>query len=160
MTLGNRSVCTVARLVLLTGLLGALICGNAGAGPAETGVVRGVAWNSDNAPIAKGNVRLRNIETGRIVSASETSPSGQFVFAGVTKSAYLVELVSNDGKVLAVGPSFRIEPGETISTVVRLQSRRSWYDGLFSNSAAAVIAAASSVGLTAVGTKAPPISPQ
>jgi hypothetical protein len=130
------------------------------AGPADAGVVRGVVWNSDNTPIGNAKVRLRNIDTGRVVAASETSTSGQFLFANVAKSSYLVELVSDSGKVLAVGPAFRIGPGETVSTVVRLPTRRSWYASMFSNTAAAVIAAASSVGLIAVGTHAPPISPQ
>ena len=154
------SVRAVVRLLALCGLVSTIAGNGIMAGPIDTGVVRGVVWNSDNAPLANAKVRLRNIETGRVVAASETSSSGQFVFGGVAKSSYLVELVSDNGKVLAVGPTFRIGPGETISTVVRLPTRRSWYAGMFSNAAAAVIAAASSVGLTAVGTHGPPISPQ
>jgi hypothetical protein len=150
---------TFVRLLAVCGLAWAVFCGGAWAAPVDTGVVRGVAWNGDNSPIANGRVRLRNIETGRVMSASETSSGGQFVFGGVAKSSYLVELVSDNGKVLAVGPAFRIEPGQTVSTYVRLPTRR-WYSGMFSNAATAVIAAASGVGLTAVGTHAPPISPQ
>ena len=109
----------------------------------------------------QGRIRTRrDTANRRVVSASETSSDGQFTFAGVAKSSYLVELVSDNGKVLAVGPAFRLEPGQTVSTVVRLPTRRSWYAGMFSNAAAVVIAAASSVGLTAVGTHGPPISPQ
>jgi hypothetical protein len=154
------SVRLLVRLVALCGLVSAVTGSTTVAGPGEPGVVRGVAWDSDNAPLANATVRLRNIETGRVVSVSETSTSGQFLFGGVTKSSYLVELVSDNGKVLAVGAAFRIGPGETVSTVVRLPTRRSWYSGMFSNAAAVVIAAASSVGLSAVGTHGPPISPQ
>jgi hypothetical protein len=153
------SIRAAVRLVALCGLVSTLAGNSTLAGPVDTGVVRGVVWNSDNAPLANAKVRLRNIETGRVVSVGETSTSGQFLFGGVAKSSYLVELVSDNGKVLAVGPTFRIGPGETVSTVVRLPTRR-WYSGTFSNAATAVIAAASSVGLTAVGTHAPPISPQ
>ena len=154
------SVRAAVRLLTCCSLVSIVVCGNASAGPVDTGVVRGVVWSGDNSPIANAKVRLRNIETGRVVSASETSSDGQFTFAGVAKSSYLVELVSDNGKVLAVGPAFRLEPGQTVSTVVRLPTRRSWYAGMFSNAAAVVIAAASSVGLTAVGTHGPPISPQ
>lgn len=154
------SVHAVVRLLAVCGLVWALVCQGAAADPADTGVVRGVVWNGDTSPIANAKVRLRNIETGRVVSASETSRSGEFVFGGVAKGSYLVELVSDNGKVLAVGPVFRVEPEQTVSTVVRLPTRRSWYAGMFSNAAAVVIAAASSVGLTAVGTHGPPISPQ
>lgn len=148
------------RVFALTGFACIFLCGNALAERGEPGIVRGVVWTSENAPVPDGNVRLRNLETGRIVSTSETSTTGQFVFGEVVRNSYLVELVSETGKVLAVGPSFRVGPGETVSTVVRLPSRRSWYGDMFSNSAAAVIAAASSVGITAVGSQARPISPQ
>ena len=156
---GYTSVDAASRLLACCVLVSTVVCGSAAAGPPETSVVRGIAWNSDNSPIANAKVRLRNIETGRVVSASETSSDGQFVFGDIARSSYLVELVSDNGKVLAVGPAFRIEPGQTVSTYVRLPTRR-WYSGMFSNAATAVIAAASSVGLTAVGTHGPPISPQ
>lgn len=150
-----------AAFCLLAGcaLVSTLVCGSASAGPVETGVVRGVVWSGDNSPIPHASVRLRNIETGRVVAASETSSEGRFVFLEIARSSYLVELMAENGKVRAVGPAFRIEPGQTVSTYVRLPTRR-WYSGMFSNAAAAVIAAASSVGLTAVGTDGPPISPQ
>ena len=153
------SVRAVVRLLAFCGLLWTVLCGSTMAGPIETGVVRGVVWNGDNSPIANAKVRLRNIETGRVVSATETSADGQFLLADIAKGSYLAELVSDNGKVLAVGSAFRVGPGETVSTIIRLPTRR-WYSGMFSNAAAAVIAAASSVGLTAVGTHAPPISPQ
>lgn len=156
----SRSLTAVVRLLALCVLAWAVVFSRGWAGPADTGVVRGVAWTSDNSPIPNANVRLRNIDTGRVVAASETSTNGQFIFAGVARGSYLVELVSDNGKVLAVGPAFGIEPEQTVSTVVRLPTRRSWYAGMFSNTAAAVIAAASSVGLTAVGTHGPPVSPQ
>jgi hypothetical protein len=153
------SVRAVSRLVACCALVSTLTCGSVSAGPVDTGLVRGVAWNGDNSPIAKAKVRLRNIETGRVVSATETSSDGQFAFGEVARSSYLVELVSDSGKVLAVGPAFHVEPEQTVSTYVRLPTRR-WYSGMFSNAAAVVIAAASSAGLSAVGTHGPPISPQ
>ena len=160
MSSGYTSVHAVVRLLAFSVLVWALVCGIASAGPAGTGIVRGVVWNGDNSPIGNGKVRLRNLDTGRLVAGSETDADGQFVFGGVATGSYLVELVSDSGKVLAVGPAFRIEPEQTVSTVVRLPTRRSWYAGMFSNAAAVVIAAASSVGLTAVGSHGPPISPQ
>ncbi len=153
------SVRAVVRLLAFCGLVWTVLYGSAMAGPIETGVVRGVVWNGDHSPIGNAKVRLRNIETGRVVSATETSADGQFLVAKIAKGSYLAELVSDNGKVLAVGSAFRMGPGETVSTIIRLPTRR-WYSGMFSNAAAAVIAAASSVGLTAVGTHAPPISPQ
>ncbi|MFL6280559.1 MAG: carboxypeptidase-like regulatory domain-containing protein [Vicinamibacterales bacterium] len=148
------------RLVAFTGLASIPVCGQAFAGRDEPGTVRGVVWNTDNSPVANARVRLRNLDSGRVVSTNEASGIGQFVFEAVARGSYLVELVSDNGKVVAVGPSFRVGPRETVSTIVRLPSRRSWYASMFSNAAAGVIAAASSVGLTAIGTDARPISPQ
>jgi hypothetical protein len=131
------------------------------AAPAERPtIVRGVAWHSDNSPIPNAKVRLRSLETARISSNTETTESGQFLFEDVGRGSYVVELVTDGGRVLAVSHSFRIEPGETVATSVRLSSRQPWFVGMFSNSAAAVIAAASSVGLAAIGSHAPPVSPQ
>jgi hypothetical protein len=122
-------------------------------------IVQGVAWNSDNSPLAKALVRLLDTTTGRVVSAAESSNRGQFSFAAVRRGFYVVELVSEAGRVLAVGPSVRVEGGETVSTMVRLPSKRSWFDAMFSNTAAGVIAVASSVGLTALGPQSSPGSP-
>lgn len=139
------------RLLVLTALACAL---SVGVSPAREplAVVQGVAWNSDNTPLPKAALRLVDTLTGRVVSAAESSTSGQFVFPAIRRGFYVVELLSDSGKVLAVGPGIRVEGGETVSTLVRLPSRRSWYGALFSNTAAGVIAVASSVGVTALGT--------
>ena len=164
------SVCAIARLLVLTGLAWTFLCVPTAAGREEPGIVRGVVWNVDNTPLPNARVRLRNIETGRVAAIAETSTTGQFLFAEVRRSFYLAELVADSGKVLAVGPSFHVDPGATVSTVIRLSARRSWYAGMFSNTAVGVIAAAAHAGLTALGPTGPlpgvstqqarPISPQ
>ena len=153
------SVRAVVRLLASTGLVWILVCPVAAAVD-NPGVVQGVAWTSEHTPIPAASIRLRNLETGKIVLTARTSSTGQFEFEEVGSGHYLVELVSENGKVLAVGPSFHLEPGQTISTAVQLPTRRSWYASMFANTAAVVIAAASSVGLTAIGSHGPPISPQ
>jgi len=160
MSLACASVCRVVRVSVLIGLAWILVPGPADARAATAATVHGVVWNGDNSPVVNARVRLRDLETGRVASANETNERGEFSFGSVARGAYLVELLSNDGKVVAVGQSFRVEPGETVATFVRLPSRQPWFAGLFSNTAASVIAAASSVGVTAVGSHAPPVSPQ
>lgn len=151
----------VARQLAVVVLASAIaISVSAAQGDPPPGAVRGVAWNSDNSPIPRGKVRLRNLDTGRVAFTAETTDNGQFAFADVSRGAYAVELIDDSGKVLAVSQSFHIEPGQTISTSVRLTSRKPWFVGMFSNTAAVAIAAASSVGLTALGSHGPPVSPQ
>ena len=154
------SVCRVVRLFALSAAAWMLVSGPGSARAGTAATVRGVVWNGANSPVVGARVRLRDLESGRVASTSETNDRGEFSFASVARGAYLVEVLSNEGKVLAVGQSFRVEPGETVATFVRLTSRQPWFSGLFSNTAAAVIAAASSVGVTAVSTHAPPVSPQ
>jgi hypothetical protein len=159
MSPSNGSGHATVRLLVLTALACAL---SVAVSPARepVAVIQGVAWTSDNTPLPHAPLRLLNTMSGRVVSASESSISGQFSFPEVRRGFYVVELLSESGKVLAVGPGIRVEGGETVSTLVRLPSRRSWYAGLFSNTAAGVIAVASSVGVAALGTESRPISPQ
>ena len=166
---------TSARPAALALGLGALVCllgagsltasgrapGTAGRpSAAPSTFVRGVAWNSDNSPLPAAKVRLRNLHTGRVDATAVTTEIGQFTFTGLEGGAYVIELVADSGSVMAVGQSFRVELGETIATFVRLPARQSWFAGAFSNTAAAVIAAASSAGVTAIGSTSPPVSPQ
>jgi hypothetical protein len=123
-------------------------------------IVSGVVWNADNSPYPNGKVRLRNVHSGRVEAAAVTTERGQFTFSQVPSGSYLTEVIDDAAKVIAVGQPFRVEPGETAATFVRLPARKSWLAGAFSNTAAAVIAAASSAGVTAIGSQAPPVSPQ
>jgi hypothetical protein len=133
----------------------------ASARPGATATVRGVAWDSDNSPIPKAKVRLRNTHSGRVEANTVTGEEGQFAFNSISGGSYVVELLSDLDRVLAVGQSFRVEAGETVATFVRLPPRRPRLAGLFSNAAVAAIAAAASVGVTAMGTNGSrPISPQ
>lgn len=161
MSPSDTSARAAARLLAVV-VLASSILTSIGARPGEPvpGTVRGVAWNTDNSPISNAKVRLRSLGNGRIASNGQTTENGQFSFGDVARGPYVVELVSGDGKVLAVSQSFEIEPGQTVTTVIRLAARKPWFVGMFSNTAAVAIAAASSVGLTAVGSHAPPVSPQ
>lgn len=136
----------------------------------EGATVRGVAWNSDNTPIPSAKVRLRNTHSGRVEANAATGEDGRFAFTAVEGGPYVVELVGDNGKVLAVGQSFRVETGETVATFVRLAPRRSWLTDVLSNASTGVIAAAASAGVAARGpsgtgltpgtTGSRPISPQ
>jgi hypothetical protein len=122
--------------------------------------VHGVVWNADNTPFPNSMVRLRNLQTGRVDAAATANEEGRFTFDNLEGGSYVTELVGDDGKVIALGQSFRIEPGETVATFVRLGVQQRHLAGLFSNAAAAVVSAASSAGVTAIGSQAPPASPQ
>jgi hypothetical protein len=112
--------------------------------------IMGVAWNSDNTPIPGAKLRLRNVLSGRIVATAVANDLGQFAFNDVEGGSYFIELVSDDGKILAIGHTFTVAPGETIATFVRLAAKAPWFIGFFGNSASAVAAVAASTGVTAL----------
>jgi len=165
----RRTIAASLACAALAGLIcpGGLLAGTRGpstrartAPVARSTSVHGVVWNADNTPLPNARVRLRNLQTGRIDASAAANENGQFTFESLEGGSYVIELVGDASKVIALGKTFRIEPGETVATFVRLASRQPRFAGLFSNAAAAIISAASGAGITAIGSQAPPASPQ
>jgi hypothetical protein len=127
---------------------------------AAAGVVVGTAWRNDTTPYAQARLRLRNVTTGRAASRSTADSEGHFRFEDVDPGPYVVELVGDGDRVLALSDLFAVTPGEQIQTVVRLSTRTPWFGGFFGNVAAAAIAPASTLGITATGSNGQPISAQ
>ena len=115
--------------------------------------VMGFAWSATNSPLADVPVQLRNLLSGRVEATAHTSSSGEFLFDHVEGGTYVVELVNETGRVIALGAPFTVAPGETIATFVRLGVPPSWFSGAFTNAATAAVSSAASLGVTAV---APP----
>ena len=126
---------------------------------ATRALILGVAWKGDNTPIAHARLRLRDVVTGRAEAITVANVEGQFSFANVEPGTFVVELINEDGRVLAVGPVFAIARGETATTFVRLPTRRRLLGGFLSNAAVAAVTAASGLGLTALGSNGQPVSP-
>ncbi len=116
----------------------------------RTTSVMGAAWNSDNTPIPAAKLRLRNVLTGRMEATAVASDLGQFEFTGIEAGSYVIELVSDSGRIIAIGHAFTVEPGETVATFVRLAAKAPWFKGFFGNAASAIAAVAASTGVTAV----------
>lgn len=124
---------------------------------AKAGTILGSAWKADNSPIPNAKVRLRNVVTGRAEAMDIADAGGQFTFQNAEPGSYLVELLNDDGRVIAIGQVFSIAAGETVATFVRLSERRR-LGGFFFNAAATALTAASGLGLTALGSNGQPVS--
>jgi hypothetical protein len=124
----------------------------------ESASVVGAAWNADNSGIAGARVRLRAASNGKVGATTVADQTGRFRFDAISAGSYLIELVDESGKVLAVGQLFTIAPGETIATFVRLSARVPWFAGFFNNAAPAAITTAASAGITALAPVARPVS--
>jgi len=125
-----------------------------------TGTILGTAWRGDTTPYPQARIRLRNVQNGRGVARTVSDHDGRFRFERVDPGAYVVELLSPEDKVLAVGDLFGVSAGSQSLTAVRLSSRAPWFSGFFGNAAAAAIAAASTLGVTATGSNGRPASAQ
>jgi hypothetical protein len=124
----------------------------------QPGTIIGTAWHHDNSPISYALLRLRNVTSGRIVMGTEANAQGRFTFVQIAPGSYIVELVDAGGDVRAVGQMFSLGSGETVATFIRLGTEIPWFSGFFGNAAAAVLATAASLGVTAVGNGSQPAS--
>jgi hypothetical protein len=125
---------------------------------AAAGAVAGTVVNGDDKPVVAARLRLRDLETGRILMTTRGDEEGRFLFTGVPAGTYVVELVADGSRVEGVTHSVGIAPGETARVILRLASRRPWYSGFFSNAAIAAVSSAASLGITSVGTGLQPDS--
>ena len=125
-----------------------------------TGTVVGTAWRDGTTRYAEARMRLRDVQTGRGVAKAVADVEGRFRFEEIAPGPYVVELLSIDDKVMSVSELFGVTPGAEIVTVVRLSAKAPWFSGFFGNAAAAAIAAASTLGVTATGSNGQPVSAQ
>jgi carboxypeptidase family protein len=126
-------------------------------GVRSTSIV-GVAWNADNTPVPAARVRLRDVVTGKISSVAVSDEAGRFTFVDVEPGSYLIELVADGAKIVALGHTFTVARGETVATFVRIGTRVPWYTGFFGNAASAIASTAASAGVTAIAPEAKPCS--
>jgi hypothetical protein len=120
--------------------------------------ITGVAWNADDTPVPGARLRLRNVVTGKLATAAVADEAGQFTFPSVESGSYLIELVTETGKILAIGHTFAVAPGETVATFVRIGTKVPWFTGFFGNAASAIASTAASAGVTAIAPDAKPCS--
>jgi hypothetical protein len=116
----------------------------------KTGTIVCAAWNADSTPIQGANLRLRNVETGKVAAVAKTDEAGHFTFENVEGGNYLVELVTDSGRVETVSHVFTLAPGETVATFVRLGPKTPWSVVFFNNTAASVAATAATEGIAAI----------
>ena len=127
--------------------------------PVPGGTIVGTAWRADNTPFPQALIRLRDATLGQAIALVRADERGQFQFDRIAAGEYLLEIVSAGEAVLAVGDVFTVTAGQTVTTYVRLTSRAPWFTGFFGNAAAAAIATASTLGITAIGSSGTPVSP-
>lgn len=163
MVRATRYAMVVAAALLMVTVSGAAqtpVAPHTNVAAATVGTVNGHAWKGDAQPYPQARIRLRSVDTGRGVARAIADADGRFRFNQVQPGAYVVELLSSEDRVLAIGDLFGVTAGGESTTFVRLSSKAPWVAGFFGNAAAAAISAASTLGVTAVGSNGSPASGQ
>lgn len=127
------------------------------------GEIQGNALDSTNGLLRDATVRLRDARTGRIAQTQVTDRAGLFAFRSLEPGTYVVEMLNENGKVLAASQLLNVSGGEVLSAVVKLPFGLPPLGGLFGQtaaSAATVGAAAAAAGVMATTVTGQPTSPR
>jgi hypothetical protein len=124
-------------------------------------VIAGTVVDQNSLPLADARVRLRNLQTREIEQESTTNTRGEFMFVAKPEIPYVVELVDRSNQILAVGEVIVVRAREVAGTLVSAPARIPGISHLFGNTAGAVVAAVSGLGITAFDSQnQPPVSPE
>ena len=93
----------------------------------------GLAQNSLNASIPRARVVLRDIRTGEALQQATADELGQFWFVDLPSSEYVVELLGQDGSVVAASEVVKTSKGRLLRTVVRVAAAAAVVMAVFSN---------------------------
>jgi hypothetical protein len=124
--------------------------------------IQGNALDSVGRPMGNALMRLRDARTGRIVDTAATDPTGLFTFSAVDPGSYIVELLGEDGTVMASSQLLNVGAGEMVSALVKLPFKIPPFGGLLGHSvpsALAVTAAAATSGVLATSVAGEPATP-
>lgn len=124
------------------------------------GVISGIA-SIDGKPLPNITVRLRDIGTGELVSTSNATATGEFVFTDLAPAEYVVELVAANGAILGTSVTVVLSPASMVATNLTVAASAAAAGAAFGLSAtvAAVTAVAATLGTTAVVVVANDASP-
>ena len=122
-------------------------------------VIEGVVLDGERKPLRNARLRLHDLDVNEIERTTTSNARGQFTFIARPEIPYVVEVTDASGRVLAVGDVVAARAGEVAGTIVVLPARLPAIGGIFGQTAASVIAAATSIGVTVVDPTLPKVSP-
>lgn len=130
------------------------------AGRIVKSLIDGVVVDRDRNPLPKATVRLRNLQVNQVEQTVTTNRSGEFTFSVTPDVPYVVELVDQTGRIVAVGDVITVATGEVAGALVSIPSQLPALAGIFGETASSVLSAIAGTGLTVVDPAVPPLSPE
>lgn len=96
-------------VTLIVGLLCAGAAATVAAQNAARGaVITGIAKAADQRPLTDHSVRLRSLDSGRLVATTRTDSTGEYTFRRVAAGRYAVEVANTSEKIVATAGPFVI----------------------------------------------------
>lgn len=135
----------------------------------EGATISGSAFKTDLQPVSSGTVRLRSMDTARIVANATTTETGRYAFESVQPGNYILELVDVNAQIVGMTPPFAVKDNSplTISIVDSASGALAAAGttaglsvlGLGPTTSLAVLGAAGAAAVTAVVSTRPDPSP-
>lgn len=85
--------------------------------------VIGTVIDSQQVPVGRVKVQLRNLDTGEVEQEQDSNDKGEYEFALEDSGVYVVEMVMVDGYVVALSNAGSLANSETLQTVIMLPGR-------------------------------------
>jgi hypothetical protein len=100
MTRCARVVLSVVLIILVN-----LVSNVSAAGRVEAGTIKGIAVTALRQPLPDYFLRLRSLDTARLVKVARTNASGAYEFANVEPGTYYIEVLDRANKIISTdGP--------------------------------------------------------
>lgn len=119
-------------------------------------LIKGTAQDTNQTPLPRVRLRLRNLSSNRIDDATNANVLGEFTFAARADVPYIVEIADDNGRVVAVSDVITAQAGDVASTIVTVPAKLPNMTGMFADSASAILLAATGTGITVL----PFVSPE
>lgn len=87
-----------------------------------SGTISGTAQDEQKQPIAGTLVRLRNADTGALVSTTVTTAKGEYVFTLLQSGNYIVEVVNVAGNIIGTSSTISLTAGAMTASGVVVSS--------------------------------------
>ena len=119
-----------------------------GAVDGASGVISGVVFTPEGEPLANTGIRARNLLTGEIGGSTTTGPGGEYAM-NVSPGSYVLEILDDDGVVIATSAFISAAAGTTVTTATVAATTTALSAVGSVSSLATVLAATTARGVTA-----------
>ena len=116
-------------------------------------MISGRVLSAFSHPVPDAPVRLRDPRDGRVLDTQTTNKLGEFAFRPVDGGTYVIEVISENHNVLATSPLLGVDPGATLSVIIRLPGDKPLL-AFFGHKTAAAVLVASAAAAAGVLVKA------